>query len=213
MSGGITSLAFTETMRGRVTFGVEDPVHGASTGGDRRTAALLFRLTIEVMDVDRFVVDPRLEASARGYVRCEALGGQLPVEHGVFNLFVPGDRPDERRMLYRLHLHDGAGHPLTLTGHKEVHDGPGFDLWADTTTLYVRLLRGFVDEADEAEATVVAAGVLRIRLLDFLRQLTTFRAYGPHAKARVRALASFGRLFLGHLWDVYRPAVTRRKAA
>lgn len=213
MSGGITSLAFTEKMRGRVTFGVEDPAVGASAGGGRRSASLMFRLTIEVMDVDRFVTDPRLEAAARGYVRCEALGGQLPVEHGVFNLFVPGERPDERRMLYRLHLHDGAGHPLTLVGHKEVHDGPGFDLWADTTTLYVRLLRGFVDEGDDDRAPVVAAGVLRIKLLDFLWQLTTFRAYGPHLKARLRALTSFVRLFLGQLWSVYRPQLSRRSAA
>lgn len=212
MSGAITSLAFTETMRGRVRFGAEDPALGASTSG-RPNASLRFRLTIEVMDVDRFVADPRLQATARGYVRCEELGGQLPVEHGVFNLFVPGDRPDERRMLYRLHLRDGAGHPLTLTGHKEVHDGPGFDLWADTTTLYARLLRGHVDEGHDHDATVVAAGILRITLPDFLRQLTTFRAHGPHAKARLRALTSFGQLFLGHLWHVYGPFATGRSTS
>ena len=208
MSGAITSLEFTEKMKGRVTFGVEDARAGAGRG--RGSVALMFRLTIEVMDTDRFVVDPRLEASARGYVRCEALGGQLPVESGVFNLFVPGDAPGERRMHYRLFLHDGAGHPVTLVGLKEVRNDPGFDLWSDTTTLYVRLLRGHVDPAGDEQAPGVAAGILRIKLYDFLWQLTTFRARGPHVRARLRALTGFARLFLGNLWQVYTPTLLRR---
>jgi cholesterol oxidase len=206
MSGAITSLEFTEKMKGRVTFGVEDPRAGGGRG--RSSAALMFRLTIEVLDVDRFVVDPRLEASARGYVRCDALGGQLPVERGVFNLFVPGDAPGERRMHYRLQFHDGAGHPVTLVGVKEVRNDPGLDLWSDTTTLYVRLLRGHVGATEDRDAPGVAAGILRIGIYDFLWQLTTFRARGPH----VRALTSFVRLFLGNLWQVYAPALRRRGA-
>ncbi len=201
MSGAITSLEFTEKMRGRIRFGTGDPREGARPGP--ASASLMFRLTIEVLDVDRFVVDPDLEATARGYVRCEALGGQFPVEHGVFNLFVVGDAPDERRMRYRLWFRDGAGHPLTLVGHKEVRDDRGPDLWSDTTTLYVRLLRGHVGAPDDAGAEVSATGILRIRLLDFAWQLTTFRARGPHVRARLRALVMFGRLFLGQLWQVY----------
>ena len=185
MSGAITSLEFTEKMKGRVTFGVEDPRAGGGRG--RSSAALMFRLTIEVLDVDRFVVDPVLEASARGYVRCDALGGQLPVERGVFNLFVPGDAPGERRMHYRL----------------QVRDDRGADLWSDTTTLFVRLLRGHVEPSEDAADEVSATGILRIRPLDFAWQLTTFRARGPHLRARVRALLAFGGLFLGHLWQVY----------
>lgn len=210
MSGAITSLEFTEKMKGRVTFGVEDPRAGGGRG--RSSAALMFRLTIEVLDVDRFVVDPRLEASARGYVRCDALGGQLPVERGVFNLFVPGDAPGERRMHYRLQVRDGAGHPVTLVGVKEVRNDPGLDLWSDTTTLYVRLLRGHVDPTEDGDAPGVAAGILRIKLYDFLWQLTTFRARGPHVRARLRAVTSFVRLFLGNLWQVYGPALRRRGA-
>jgi cholesterol oxidase len=211
MSGAITSLEFTEKMRGRIRFGAADPREGAGSG--RASARLMFRLTIEVVDVDRFVVDPVLEAVARGYVRCDALGGQLPVERGVFNLFVAGDDPNERRMHYRLWFRDGAGHPLTLVGHKEVHDDRGFDLWSDTTTLFVRLLRGHLDPAADAGAPVSAAGVLRIRALDFAWQLTTFRARGPHVRARLRALVSFGRVFLGNLWQVYGPPRSRRWVA
>jgi cholesterol oxidase len=201
MSGAITSLEFTEKMRGRIRFGTVEPREGAGSGPS--SAGLMFRLTIEVLDVDRFVVDPELEATARGYVRCEALGGQFPIERGVFNLFVPGDTPSERRMRYRLWFRDGAGHPLTLVGHKEVRDDRGPDLWSDTTTLFVRLLRGHVEPSEDAAAEVSATGILRIRPLDFAWQLTTFRARGPHLRARVRALLAFGGLFLGHLWQVY----------
>ncbi len=57
--------------------------------------------------------------------------------------------------------------------------------------------------ADEPGGTVAAAGILRIRLLDFLQQLTTFRVEGRTVADRAAALARFGRLFLGDLWDVY----------
>jgi cholesterol oxidase len=48
----------------------------------------MFHLTIEVPDIDRFGTDPLRSAGAIGYLRCDALGGQLPVERGWFNLFV-----------------------------------------------------------------------------------------------------------------------------
>ena len=103
-------------------------------------------------------------------------------------------------MLYRLHFSDGAGLPLTLAGHKLIEDDPGFDLWRDTTTLFTRILRGHVGEAAEAE--VLAAGIIHIHLADFARQLTTFRCDPP---TRLDALARFGALFAGDLWDVYGP--------
>jgi cholesterol oxidase len=95
---------------------------------------------------------------------------------------------------------DGGGDPLTLVGHKDVHDDPGLDVWRDTSTLYLRVLRGHVEPADDATAPVVGAGVVTIHPADFAQQLTTFRTTGPHG---AEALASFGRLFLGQLWQVY----------
>ncbi len=79
-------------------------------------------------------------------MRSDALGGQLPVERGDFNLFVDVDRdPHRKRMLYRLHFADANGHPLTLTGFKVVEDDPGIDsIWGDTSTLFTRVLAGHV---------------------------------------------------------------------
>ncbi len=106
-------------------------------------------------------------------------------------------------MLYHLHFRDGVGHPLTLTGFKVVRDHRGLDLWADTTTLYTRLLSGHVEASEESEAGLVASGVVRILPLDFARQLTTFRARGGSLGERARALAGFAAVFIGDLFKVY----------
>ena len=106
-------------------------------------------------------------------------------------------------MLYRLHFADAGGNPLTLVGHKDVHDDPGVDVWQDTSTLYTRILAGHVPPGAD-DGTVVAAGVITIHVPDFLRQLTTFRTEGPDP---VHAMEAFGRLFLGQLWEVYGPSL------
>jgi hypothetical protein len=206
---GRKSVRFTEEMKGYITFGEKDHERGAREGRKSGTG-LMFHLTIEVGDLDRFVADPRLEATAEGWVGCDALGGRLPVEKGFFNLFVDDENPAIKRMLYRLFFRDGAGHPVTLTGHKVIRNDPSADVWPDTTTLYTRVLQGHVDASDERSAHVVASGIVWIYLLDFFKQLTTFRAHGPSLTSRVAALARFGALFTGQLWQVYARRAMRR---
>jgi cholesterol oxidase len=199
---GAVSIEFTEEMKGYVTFGGDDDYdHGFREGRSSHTD-LMFHLTITADDIDAFIADPEHEGVAKGYVRCAQLGGELPVERGVFNLFVDqhGDKA-RKRMFYRLPFTDAEGHPLTLVGHKVVEDGPGLDLWSDTTTLFTRVLQGHVEtDEQQAQAATVATGILHIHPLDFAKQMTTFRA---HPATRVDALGRFGALFAGELWDVY----------
>lgn len=197
-----TTISFTEVMAGHLGLGDDDYQKGERNGRESGTA-LMFRLTITVEDVDRFIVDPQHEAVAHGWVSCEALGGRLPIERGVFNLFVDQADPKDKRMVYQLWFRDGTGRRLTLAGHKVVRDDPGLDLWKDTTTLYTRVVDGYVALADLNGHTVVGAGVLRITPSAFARQLTTFRATGSTRTSRVVGLARFLRLFTGSLWDVY----------
>jgi predicted patatin/cPLA2 family phospholipase len=199
--GDPTRLRFTEEMKGYVSLGETDYDAGFREGRENGTF-LMFHLTIEVDGVGQFVAEPEREAAARGHVRCEALGGDLPVEKGVFNLFVYEEDPGRRRMRYRLFFRDGDGRPLTLSGFKVVEDDPGSDLWTDTTTLFTHILEGHVGPEEE-QAPVLAAGIINIHLLDFFRQLTTFRTEGPTPAERASALTRFGKLFLGDLWDVY----------
>lgn len=233
---GPTSVSFTEQMHGWFSAGVSDPETGRGLGRDR-SRRMMFELTITAPDIDAFVRDPLHPATAEGYVLADQFGGRLPVERGWFNLFVKDGGPEStgRKMLYRLWLRDPGGTPLTFVGHKDVRNDAGFDVWADTTTLYVTVLRGHLPPPYTATATsfrpdrgtsgprnpldldknsagvdknsagVAGAGVLYIRPWDFARQLTTFRAEGPSPAS---ALAAFGRVFLGELWQVYSGEVT-----
>ncbi|QXJ20376.1 GMC family oxidoreductase [Actinomadura graeca] len=194
-----TSLSFTEEMKGFVTYGVTDPRAGELA--DERVR-LAFRLTITAEDTDRFLAEPEHAARAEGWIDAAGRGGRRPVRRGWFNLFAPGGAEDRRLMRYRLYFTDGENRPRTLVGHKNVLHGPPTRIWPDTSTLYVRILRGHVGEHAEDGAEVLAAGVLHIQLTDFARQLTTFRTTGPGGAGK---LVSFGRFFAGELWEVYGP--------
>lgn len=192
-----TYLEFTETMKGAV--------EAADSGA---TQELSVTLTIGIDDVDAFVRDPVHAARATGHVDCDWLGGRLAVDDGEFNLFVDqGPDPVHKRMIYRLPFTDRNGRRLVLNGFKEIHDDPGFDLWSDTTRL--RTTIDIPPSDDDASAPPLATGEIRIHMLDFLKQLTTFRAKGPSVAAELAALGQFGKLFLGALWSVYAPIAKR----
>jgi cholesterol oxidase len=195
------SLEFTEEMKGWFSFAESDFERGAEQGR-ADGASLMFHLTITTDDVRSFIDDPDHTARARGWVSSDVLGGRLPVERGIFNLFVT-EAPRARRMLYRLYFEDGVGHPLTLSGFKEIRGGGLTEVWPETSTLYTRILQGHVDEQAEKGAGLVGCGILRILPHDFVRQLTTFRMRGGVIFGRLRALADFGRLFAGQLWVVF----------
>jgi predicted patatin/cPLA2 family phospholipase len=201
--GANSKLSFTEEMKGFCTLGETDYHEGFRRGKEDKTS-IMFHLTITVNGVNRFVTHPDHDTDdIEGYIECDALGGRLPVEKGWFNLFIDDADPSRKKMLYRLFFRDHNGIPLTLSGFKDIKDEEGFDLWADTTTLFTRILRGHVSPADEQNAEIVAAGIIHIYFFDFLKQLTTFRVEAPSVSDRASALARFGRLFMGKLWDVY----------
>ena len=169
--------------------------------GKKRTADVT--LTINMDDADHFITDPAHEARVEGTIKSPLVGGETPVQSGTFNLLVHAADPRKKNMHYRLFAKDTGGRDLTLTGVKHIQNDEGTDAWQDTTTLYVKLFDGVVREQDEANAVVRGAGIIRIEILDFLQQMTTFRTEGPSLGARVSALNRFGMLFLGKLWDVY----------
>ena len=106
-------------------------------------------------------------------------------------------------MLYRLWFTDARGNPLTLAGFKLVEDDPGMDTWSGhLDAVHPRAAGPRRTGRAGREPEVVAAGIITIHLLDFARQLTTFRCDPP---ARLDALARFGALFAGDLWEVYGP--------
>jgi predicted acylesterase/phospholipase RssA len=196
----ISGVSFTEEMKGYITFGSSDYQQGFQ---DRGRTYLMVHLTIEAEDIEKFVADPQHDAKIEGYIECAACGGKLLVTSGRFNLFVDSGDPTHKKMHYSLYFQDSAGQPFTLWGYKDVKDDPGFDVWNDTSTLYTQIYRGHVSVATSAPKEIVAAGIINIYLLDFIKQLTTFRATGANDREKLAALTRFGIFFLGKLWDVY----------
>ena len=185
-------VAFTEELSGFIAFGEDDHDRAYRAGKRARTACAL-RVTVTVDDVERFLADPERTARAAGHVECDALGGRLAITAGWFNLVADAAAP--RRISYRLLLTDGEGHPITLGGVKEIEDDPGLDAWSDVTTLFTRITAGHATRrgADrERDPPRPPAGPARSRRLV------------PRAPAhRVDALARFGALFAGELWEVF----------
>ncbi|RSS81660.1 patatin-like phospholipase family protein [Streptomyces sp. WAC06614] len=196
-------LRFSERMVGRVAFGAHATEEPSPGQGGAATADLVLHLTVEVADMDRFLVDPDHEAALRGEIVCQELGGRLPVERGTFQLFVQRPDPAHLQMCYRLFFSDRAGHRLTLSGHKDVDEDSRRGVWKDTSVLHTRILRGHVDADAESGAEQVAAGAVHIRPADFLKQLTTFRVEAATLPGRITTLGRFGQFFAGKLWDVY----------
>jgi hypothetical protein len=92
---------------------------------------------------------------------------------------------------------------LTLSGIKDLYDDPGMDFMGDTTRVFARIYRGMVADDEEEIADLVATGSLREGMINFLKQLATFRAEGPTPADRTSALTRFGVFYFGRLWDVY----------
>ena len=198
-------LAFTETMRGflipadRRPDSIPDYVTAEKLGQKAGNRAR-FTLTITATDLDRFLAESTHVASAVGEVIAPPLTGHegAAVTAGIFNLFV-SDGPHHRKMLYSLPFVGEDGQPYLLDGFKDVVDDDHFDVWASTSTLYTVIRAGKTHDAP-----VRAAGVLHILISDFLHQLLTFQVPGATSdRQRVEALARFGRMFMGALWDVF----------
>src|SRR5690242_11789460 len=105
-----TSFQFTEDMKGFVTLGQTSFQDGYDRGKGSGTS-LMFHLTIQSDDLDRFLGPPEHQAQTIGYVDSPSFGGKRPVEKGTFNLLVHAADRNRREMRYRLFFRDAGGQP------------------------------------------------------------------------------------------------------
>jgi hypothetical protein len=194
---------------------VQTDFNQAMLEGRRDGRTIRAQLTLEIDDVDAFVAATTKVANVRdGFIECPELGGRLEVADGEFALFVPSSELLDYlhlRMRYRLRLTRTDQSPLLLYGFKMIEDDPGSDIWADTTTLFVRIheLQPGEDGAAardngapapipaEPEGAVRATGVMQITPGAFLHQLTTFTGTAGSLRERLRAIARYGWCFFG----------------
>jgi cholesterol oxidase len=193
-------IQFTERMTGYFAKSATDFEKGYEKGKDM-DSAFTFVLTIKSDDIDGMVKDPEHRADIVGTVQAPALSSDdLSVSEGVFNLFVedPEDK-DIRYMRYRMKLHAEEGQVYYFDGFKHIHDDPGFDIWKDTTTLFITVFDG-----EDKEAPVLGKGILKIRVNDFRKQMTTLESTGVNGRAdKLKSQAKFVKLFSENIVDIY----------
>jgi cholesterol oxidase len=194
-------VRFTETMRGFFSTAVTDDFERADEQARKDDSTFVFTLTVIADDLDVLIGDASHVAKLIGSVEAPALSEHpLTVTNGEFNLFV-ADPTDvgTRRMRYRMRLSSAEGKTYFFDGYKLIHDDSGIDQWVDTTTLYITVYEGDSDAGDP-----IGKGILRIRPMDFMRQMTTMQiTNAPNAKARLAATGRYAAYFTGSLQDVY----------
>ncbi len=196
-----TGVKFTERMSGHISKASIDDYTAAATAGRQAGNALQFTLTILIDDIERFNSEPDHTGAIVGTIDCPMLSREpLDVSDGVFKMMRRDDDAVEaRRFDYTMRLSSRDGANYLLAGYKTVRDEAHADLWSDTSTLYVD-----VYEEGTASDVPVARGVLTINPIDFARQMRTLKGVGGAGPTdRMRAVAKFGALFAGSLYDVY----------
>ncbi|BAZ52888.1 glucose-methanol-choline oxidoreductase [Nostoc sp. NIES-4103] len=194
-------IQFTETMRGYFSTQVQDDYKRGVEQGKKDNTPLQFTLTIVADDLEQLLNEPEHAAKIVGTVTAPSLAKEpLTVTNGEFNLFVVEQgQAKSRQMRYQMHMTSKAGEKYYFEGFKEIHDEKGFDLWPDTTTLYITIYTG-----ESKDGAVVGKGILKIQPTDFIKQMTTLKVTNAASPAeRLEAIDRFSRFFVGSLSDVY----------
>ncbi|HJX84227.1 MAG TPA: hypothetical protein VJ723_07780 [Candidatus Angelobacter sp.] len=190
------TFTVSELMKGYITLGDTNILSGYKTGLFAGTY-IETQLTLTCDDVDRFVNDPAHAAVPSGVVISPALGGTLPLVGGVFQLFVEGENNFMRLMNYRLFFNGTQG-PMTLTGFKCLSDNPSASIWFDCTWLWTRIFPGHVTADQEEGLTPLAAGVVNLYLLDFIKwNIFSFKTGGRGIFTPLIGFIQFFVFFLG----------------
>lgn len=182
-------IRFTEKMTGTIRH--------VGSGADQPCE---FVLTICAADLDRLIAEKDHVAELVGTISLPGLApAPLTVLDGSWNLFIDDSgRPDTKRMVYRMPIEAPSGKFIAM-GEKLIHDDAGPDLWADTTTLSLKVREGWDDDGDP-----VGRGELRIEPQDFIRQMRTMTVTAaPDFKSRITAMGRFGLFFAGNLFQSF----------
>ncbi|WP_372639122.1 GMC family oxidoreductase N-terminal domain-containing protein [Fodinibius sp.] len=192
-------IQFTERMTGYFAPGAGDYETGYEAGKANHSP-FSFVLTIRTDDLNRMLEDPRHPANIIGTVRAPMLShDDLSVSEGKFNLFVDSPGENARYMRYRMKLHAEEGDEYFFRGYKHLHDDPGFDVWRDTTTLFMT-----VHDGGSEQDPVLGRGILTIKPSDFKKQITTVEVTGTDQTIdKLKYQGKFLKFFSENIVDVY----------
>ncbi|MFT4995275.1 MAG: hypothetical protein ACI965_002324 [Paraglaciecola sp.] len=190
-------IQFKETMAGGFSLNADEPKQGSALG-KHNGFGLAMHAQVDIDDIDKFVAHSDHPGRLSGTIDFIPMAMGMVAHSGVFNLFYPTAEPATKLMVYELGFHH-EGEEYYLAGKKEVRDDPGFDLWADTTTLYTELHKG-----TDKLAPVIGAGILTLGLSDLLKLVSTIKILNTTSNMdKVATISKFGSFFMGELWDSY----------
>jgi cholesterol oxidase len=202
---GVSTIApgiqFTEAMEGYFSAKVKDDFATGARQGKADGSSLRMIVTVSSNDVEKMMTDPDHAGTIVGTVAAPALSPQpLTLTNGKFYLFIRDpDQFNLRYMRYLGTLSAPDGSKYFFEGNKHVHNDPGIDIWADTTTLFVTLYSG-----TDHSGNVIGKGIIEIHLKDLRQQLTTIKVTNARDLGqRLSILARFGKFFSDQLFDLY----------
>ena len=195
------SVQFTETMRGFFSKTEKQDFAKAYALGQKECSPFMFTLTIQSEDIDTFCSDPAHRGYMAGTVIAPGLSAQpLTVSNGLFNLFVIDEaEPDLKKMKYQMQLNSYDGKAYFFYGYKSVENDAGFDLWKDTTVLYITVYEG-----KDASGEIAGRGILKIIPVDFATQMATVKALNAaNTFESLTAIKIFSQFFGSNVVSTY----------
>jgi cholesterol oxidase len=160
-----------------------------------------FTLTVTSDDVLTMLHTTDHAATLEGVVNAPALSRRpMTVSGGIFNLFVNAVAATPTKLMkYTMTIHSEEGKDYFFYGYKLINDDKGFQLWKDTSTLYITIHDG----PDEGSA-VLGKGILIIEAADFTKQMTTMKVLNASSELEsLKIMTAFGKYFSGSLYDIY----------
>jgi hypothetical protein len=165
-------LRFREVMTGMITMGIADPVEGYQNDA---AIAMKLRATVTLPNLPAFIKDPNHRGEWRAAGSIPVLGGDLiGMGDGDFGLFRRAIRNGKgvREMVYDTTF-SVDGRQYRMRGRKYIEPSPPWRVWPATTTLHVQLF-----PLSGSTGQPIAAGLLRITLWGFVRQLLSMKVLG-----------------------------------
>ncbi|MED4286452.1 GMC oxidoreductase [Priestia megaterium] len=195
-------LQFTETMKGYFSVKIKNDYQKGFERGKNEQSTFQFTFTIHIDDLNKMLNSQQHQARITGSINAPTLSKKpIAVTNGYFNLFIIDPmNPETRKMNYRVQFTTAENEIYFLEGFKTIHnDDFGFDMWRDTTTLYITLRKGH-----DCQAPVLGKGILHIQREDFMKQLRTIRILNEkNRNQQLKEISKFGKFFAGSLFEIY----------
>ncbi len=194
-------IQFTETMKGYFSPDEKTDFEKGAAAGKLNDCVFEFTLTVTSDDVLTMLHTTEHQAALEGVVNAPALSRRpMTVAGGIFNLFVNAVAATPTKLMkYTMTIHSEEGKDYFFYGYKLINDDKGFQLWKDTSTLYITIHDG----PDETSA-VLGKGILIIEAADFAKQMTTMKVLNASSELEsLKIMTAFGKYFSGSLYDIY----------